>query len=367
MNLAKKQRESNIELLRIIVMFMIVAHHFSIHGNFAFDYSTLTLNRFWLQLLLMGGKIGVDVFILITGYFSIENDKIKIDKLLKLIFQVFSISIITYIIGIMFQLEPFNIKILIQHLFPITFNMWWFASTYIIFYILTPFVNKFLHNISKYEYKIFLIICTILWCILPTFTTKNFGSNDLIWFLYLYSLAGYIKRFPIKKEISCKKYIGFSLFIICLTFLSTIIFDILGTANVFFAKHAAYLYGMQEIPMVLISLSLFLGFLKIKIKSNSFINLISSTTFGIYLLHDSYFGKKILWTTIFKNSLYLNSAILIPYSICVVLIVFIGCFLIELFRLYLVEKVFSKMIMSLSRKINNLIAEIKKSKFVSEV
>jgi len=32
----KTLRQSNIELLRIISMIMIVAHHFSVHGNFKF-------------------------------------------------------------------------------------------------------------------------------------------------------------------------------------------------------------------------------------------------------------------------------------------------------------------------------------------
>ncbi len=79
-----KFRQSNIELLRIIAMFLIIAHHYAIHSGFNFSTTAITINRLWVQFLQIGGKIGVNVFILIFGYFLIYSKTIKTTKILKL-------------------------------------------------------------------------------------------------------------------------------------------------------------------------------------------------------------------------------------------------------------------------------------------
>jgi peptidoglycan/LPS O-acetylase OafA/YrhL len=66
------RRNSVIELLRLIAMFAIVLHHYSIHGGMALAHgiscSTLTIAAG--QSL---GEWGVDVFVLITGYYLSNN------------------------------------------------------------------------------------------------------------------------------------------------------------------------------------------------------------------------------------------------------------------------------------------------------
>lgn len=65
----KRHRYSNIELLRIISMILIVAHHFSVHGGFDFSSTSFSVNRLYIQFLAMGGKIGVDIFCYYFGIF----------------------------------------------------------------------------------------------------------------------------------------------------------------------------------------------------------------------------------------------------------------------------------------------------------
>ena len=93
----KRLRQSNIELLRIVSMIMIVAHHFSVHGNFKFPIDTLTVNRLWTQFIQMGGKIGVDIFVLISGYFLVSSVTIKKEKVIKLWLQIFTYSVVLFL------------------------------------------------------------------------------------------------------------------------------------------------------------------------------------------------------------------------------------------------------------------------------
>ncbi len=68
---ATLKRKSNLELLRIVAMITIVAHHYVVNSGITneFDYSSITLNMVFLQLWGMWGKTAINVFVMITGYF----------------------------------------------------------------------------------------------------------------------------------------------------------------------------------------------------------------------------------------------------------------------------------------------------------
>lgn len=71
----KAPRQSNLELSRILAMYLIVMHHFSVHGGVSIwsGSAPLSFNFYLDQLLSTGGKIGVNLFVLITGYFLAKN------------------------------------------------------------------------------------------------------------------------------------------------------------------------------------------------------------------------------------------------------------------------------------------------------
>lgn len=335
-------RHSNIELLRIIAMIMILAHHFSIHGGFELSADVISVNRLWLQFIQIGGKIGVNVFVLISGYFLISSKSLKINKVIKLWIQIFMYSVLIFLLFIILGIEPFEIKELIMSCFPITYSQWWFASTYFMLYLISPYINKLLNMLDKREYQRLLMLLTICWCIIPTLTAQSFQSNGLLWFVYLYSLAGYIKLHNPKTNIKSTTYILLSILVTILTFLSATFFELLGMKVAFFKIHATFFhtmhYEMQRIPIVVISVLLFVGFLKINIGYKRIINLVASATFGVYLIHDNRHVRPFLWETVFKNASYSESNMLISYSLLVIAIVYIICTIIELARIYLLEK-----------------------------
>lgn len=346
-------RHSNIELLRIIAMIIIVAHHFSIHGGFEFSTNTITVNRLWVQFIQIGGKIGVDVFVLISGYFLISAQSLKTNKMIRLWIQIFMYSILIFILFTSLGIEPFGIRELIRHCFPVTFSQWWFASTYFVLYLISPYINRLLNTFGKGDYQRFLMLLTICWCIIPTLTEQTFQCNDLLWFVYLYSLGGYIKLHSQKTNIKGTTYILLSVVVTILTFLSAVVFDLLGTKMPFFGNHATFFFEMQKLPIVVTSVLLFIGFLKIDIGYKRIVNLVSSATFGVYLIHDNSYVRPFLWKTVFKNASYSESNILIPYSLFVIAIVFIVCTIIELARIYLLEQRYIGLINSLANVIDN--------------
>lgn len=86
-------------------MFMIVAGHYAGHGVRHVWFSSeskiwLTgsfINRIFTSFLIPGGKIGVGLFFALTGYFMIDKEY-KVQKLLKIILEVYFYSILMIII-----------------------------------------------------------------------------------------------------------------------------------------------------------------------------------------------------------------------------------------------------------------------------
>ena len=344
-------RNSSIELLRIIAMVMIVFHHFSYHGGFSYGAS-VSVNHFWYNFIVMGGKIGVDIFVLISGYNLITDHGtlFNVPKIVKFLGQVLFYSVAFFFVGIMTGVLDFGAKTALKAFFPITFSAWWFASTYFVLYLMHPFINKLLTGIDRSMYQKLILLLVVCWSIIPTFTISSFQSNSLLWFVTLYAIAGYVKLYGLNKNITTKHYAVIWGICSLLTYASSVVFTILGNKWEIFAKQATYFYGQEKITTLLISVSFFMIFETAQMKYHKWINTVASATFGVYLIHDHGVVSDFLWKDLFENARYQDSAFLIPYSIFVVAVVFIACACIDLLRQSVVEKPFMRLVKRCSGK-----------------
>lgn len=333
-------RNTSIELLRIISMIMIMFHHFAYHGNFEWNFNEVTLPHLWYDFILMGGKVGVDIFVLISGYFLIENTEklFQPKKLLKFWGQVVFYSIMTYLLSVMLRLNAFEIKQLIKVCLPITYPGWWFASTYFMLYLIHPFLNKLLHGLSKIEYQYLILMMVLCWSIIPTATTQLFESNSLLWFVTLYGIAGYVNLYGGNQKLQSKHYFSLYFMVLIITYTVSTTFLFLGTKKEEWSTHAIDFFEIERLPILLMAITLFMGFVTLKMNYHKWINMIASATFGVYLIHDSSYIRYYLWTNIFKINQYQDSTFLILYSILVVFILYVSCTMIDLIRKKLVEK-----------------------------
>ena len=333
-------RNTSIELLRIISMIMIMFHHFAYHGNFEWNFNEVTLPHLWYDFILMGGKVGVDIFVLISGYFLIENTEklFQPKKLLKFWGQVVFYSIMTYLLSVMLRLNAYEIKQLIKVCLPITYPGWWFASTYFMLYLIHPFLNKLLHGLSKTEYQYLILMMVLCWSIIPTATTQLFESNSLLWFVTLYGIAGYVNLYGGNQKLQSKHYFSLYFMVLIITYTVSTTFLFLGTKKEEWSTHAIDFFEIERLPILLMAITLFMGFVTLKMNYHKWINMIASATFGVYLIHDSSYIRYYLWTNIFKINQYQDSTFLILYSILVVFILYVSCTMIDLIRKKLVEK-----------------------------
>lgn len=143
----KMNRESNIELLRIIAMIMIIVHHFELFAGNS-NIGNLSLNSYIEIALFSFGKLGVNIFVIISGYFLI-NSKFSTKKIFKLWMQILFYSV--GIIGILklLNIVDINLKEMLKYFLPISYKKYWFASTYMYLYLMFPFLNRLAHSLQQ--------------------------------------------------------------------------------------------------------------------------------------------------------------------------------------------------------------------------
>ena len=189
-------RQSNIELLRIIAMLMVTTLHALGHGGVLEQYELGTLGYilFWTIETLC--YVAVNVFVLITGYFMVTSEA-KPSRLIKLYFQVEFYSVLCLLASKVIFRQPIGLKNILNTIFPITSGSYWFVSAYAVLMVLVPLLNRFIKSMDRQQHFMAIVILTVLFCIIPTFM---FWSRDIlgngysfVWFIVLYITAAYIR------------------------------------------------------------------------------------------------------------------------------------------------------------------------------
>lgn len=346
-----RARKSNFELLRIFAMLMIIAHHFACHG-IQHDLEGSAAYVIWRNgnlfnkiidcLYAPGGKIGVGIFFMLTGYFLINKHSFSLKKVvLEAAFYGLTNSIIYIVllyVGIFPMPESKVNSILIPTLLavfnPATGGVWWFISAYVMLILLLPFFNQLLNRFTKKGYFIFLIIFWGIWYSIGALGTPYYYVTTAIFF---YCIGGFIRLFGKKKKVS--KIIF--LIVIFITFWVIDAYCIyLNALNISTFSRIKYLFFSQiqiSICWPICAISLFKLFEAIDIGSRELINKIASTTFGIYLIHEFGPFRNLIWDKIFKVDLLYASRLFLLYAFLVVIAVFIVCSGIDIIRQALIE------------------------------
>lgn len=87
-NLLASKRDTNLELYRIILMALIIAHHYVVNSGVLdiMHSDGLIPKSIFLYLFGAWGKTGINCFVMITCYFMCKSE-ISIRKFLKYFFR----------------------------------------------------------------------------------------------------------------------------------------------------------------------------------------------------------------------------------------------------------------------------------------
>lgn len=339
-----------IELFRIVCMLFIIAFHMSDHGVISIN-SSMPITGNWLTLAFarLGGAIGNCAFVIIGGYLLCTKE-FDSRCVIKLWLQTLFYSIICGLIAFKIGIIDVSIKRVIMMLLPITYNEYWFISSYLILMLLVPFLNPLLQNISRNKYRGFIGIGILIFSLIPTITRYYWmDSNNLIlFFIVLYAVGAYIRIYSIPGN---TKYLLYA--VLLMSFVGISMWSS-AYINQTFNKNIdifTLVWPTYRFPGLLTALCLFLGFKDLQLPYGKIITFFSTSVFSVYLLH---IGRLQNW--IFLSLLddsYVYTQWFFPlWLIAVVLFVFIICVFIDKIRIYLVERPMDPLVKSLAGRLN---------------
>ena len=326
------ERKVGLDILKIFAMIMVLSLHILGQGGFlSSNNSNLIAPALLLETFCI---VAVNCYVLITGYFQVDL-KFKFSKILKLWVKIFFYSSAIYLILLFLNKTQFSLVECLESFFPFFTKRYWFINSYILLYILSPFINKFIRVLEKKEYEMLLLILFIFFSVFSSFLPGNFsfdstGGYGIIWFIVLYLFGAYIKLYW-KDNYNNNKNLYIYLLITIGSFLVSLFIKYLS-AKFNFYDFSTSLFGYNTFTVFLASIFLFLYFKNINIKSTKikiWAGKIVPLTLGVYVIHEQSVLRKILYFDILNLDIWWNDIyqmIVIPIFI---ILVFFICILIE--------------------------------------
>ena len=343
-----KHRESNIELFRIIMMLLIVAHHYVVNSGVlvAISEPPYSWHHYFLYVFGMWGKIGINCFVLITGYFMCKSE-ITIRKFLKLLLEVLFYNIVIYSIFALTGYEAFSFVGMVKAFNPIESISSGFTSCFLIYYLMIPFLNAMVNHISKNQHQILICLCMLFFVVWDQIPGVEYRFNYVGWFCVLHVISSYIRVYiPNGKEKANNKHE-------VLLMITGGVFAILSVIGQCMMIEQGWHVGWQykwvvdcnAVVGVISSVMMFMGFKGMHIKYSPLINGIAASTFGVLLIHANCDTmRRWLWQDVCHNVDWVSSPYMPLHAIGCVLAIFMACILIDKVRIYIIEKPMFKVV-----------------------
>ena len=329
-----KQRDSNLELYRIIIMILIVAHHYVVNSGLKdiMEQAPTSIKSIYLYIFGMWGKIGINCFILITGYFMCQS-KITLRKFTKLLFWIYFYRIVFFFIFCATGYRDFTILVFLKKLLPIIKIADGFTSCFLVFFLTIPFLNILIKNMNKRQHLLLLALSLFIytfWAQIPYFYVR---MNYVIWFDILYLISSYIRIYGDLEHISYKQWGLLTLCSIIISVLSVLLFLYTGRESMVYF----FVSDSNAVLAVIVSVCAFMFFKNLPLRYNKWINRIGASTFGVLLIHaNDIVMQQWLWKDTLDNVGHYADNIYL-HSIVSVLSIFIICTIIDQLRMKFIE------------------------------
>lgn len=278
---SKKERDSNMELFRILAMFLVLVVHadfFSLGAPTSAEISTSSLSSF-SRLFFESLSIGcVNMFVLLSGWYGIRP---KINSFCSFIFQCAFFLFGIYAFCLLFHLSELNIQGIMGCLLLLKWN--WFIKAYLLLYILAPVLNSFIELSSQKQYR------NVLICFFTFQSIFSWMVNAAVFFESGYSTISFIGLYLLARYFSKYKsrwmaYDGkvYLLVFILVSFIGAVASYAFGVFRIPYFNGLIFRYDSPVV--ILASLSLLIYFSKLHFHSK-IINWIGASSFAVFLLH----------------------------------------------------------------------------------
>jgi len=329
-------------------MLLIVMHHYVVNSGLTDPDGVIYANPTplcWRSLFLLvcgaWGKIGIDCFVFITGYYMCCS-QITTRKFVKLVGAWLLYRWIFYAIFLCSSYEPFGLKTLVKALVPITSISKGFVSCYVVFFLFIPFLNVLIRNISEKQHIRLVLLCCFTYVLVGSIPKFRVTMNYVSWFVVLYFVSSYVRLYP-KRIFDDARFWTFCM-LITLALSAVSVLGMCWLGNLLRGRIIQpffFVVDSNKFMALITAFSAFMCFKNLKIKRSSLINAVAASTFGVLLIHaNSGTMRRWLWRDTLDVVGHYASPYMPLHIFGSVVGVFVVCVLIDQIRIILIEKPF---------------------------
>lgn len=278
----KSKRLANIEILRITAMFFIVFTHVK---HLFFQPELVTATERFVNICTNVGIFSVDLFVLISGYFLINNTKMGFGHFFKILAETVFYSVVITLLFMIFgegDLKPSFIELVksFDPLGPTHFN-YWFVSRYLCMMLFAPFLARFAQSLTKRQYKGLILVMMFVggtFCAVFPLGFYLCSGWMVWWFCIVFLVGGYIRLHYQLDLTKRNKWLG--------------IFIVVSAIWLTLSQFRWFDGGYNSVLTLLSAVSLFCFFRTLQFgESTSTINFFASHVFAAYLIQEQYYFK----------------------------------------------------------------------------
>ncbi|WP_408072492.1 acyltransferase [Butyrivibrio sp. JL13D10] len=291
------KREYGIDLLRIISMMMVTMMHVNGHGGIINAATPFSAQYEFAWLLEDFFLVSINCFVMITGYVYFDKE-IKYYHLFTLWAEVLFYSLFI-LIGLKFLFpEDIGLINLWKAVIPTfytdnNFSRYWFFTSYVGMFILSPFVSLGLKHFNKKQDITVFTGMFIIFSFLPTVLGQEYAfclnqGYSTLWFIVLYYTGGLIRKYNIFEKLTTHKWLLIYFICAILAWMIRYFLEKQGVIEAIFALNSFDCYSSS---LYLIGgIAMLCAFIRVKVTNPAVmavISFFSPVCFGVYLIHDN--------------------------------------------------------------------------------
>ena len=281
-----KQRNSTIELLRVLCILMIVFMHLV---GIWWDFCDNLFDKEFIIFVNSLCNCAVTIFMLISGYYGIRFNLKKIIRfeMMVLFYSILFILVQYCLIG------GVGAKEMVSSVFPLLTSKYWFYTAYVIIFFVSPYIHQLVNLLSKKQFKNLIGILLFFYVLSPTIiqlgVVNDSGKGVYNMFL-VYLIGQYIGIYGISwlNRITTKRVLLYSIIMLLVIFLLNN-FMVFVNAHIHLVEEWHYLPFARDcsLTQLLLAILVFSYFRKISPFSSVIVNKVSTYCFSLYVISSS--------------------------------------------------------------------------------
>lgn len=335
-----RERFSNIELLRVVSMFLVLAVHIDgaslgLPSPIDQNLNSLSQRDIWKLAIESFTIIGVNCFTLISGYFGIN---LRLKTIINFLAECLLYSVGIFLLASIFKCWTtheisFNWSLFADSFMILTHNDLWYVPAYFILCLFAPFLNAGCKILSRRQLLYLITAFTIFtiwagWWNGGKFNQNGYTAMQLIMIYLIGRLIALF--FPAGNKISRRQQL-FAIFVYLLASIATFISAFYLDTIRCFAYNSPFI--------IISSIAFFIIFLGLKFKSK-IINWLAAGAFAVYLIHKN----PLIWGGIMRPYVIKSweNTPLLQFSLkmlCFACIIYLSCAIVDWARRKLFKSV----------------------------